>query len=164
MSESCLTLSDSQFCAMTHVVFDLCGRKVVLLPISCYHCALISHRSLGLKRRDLLLIRWVCAWWLFITISQYAQPGLRAVKHRWYLSMQITQLPTDIYPLHFHLCLHILRIRKWNRPHPTCWVSGTTWASSSPSLPSLHRFILVSRVIWRQPVYINSISNHRPWR
>lgn len=47
-------------------------------------------------------------------------------------------------------------------PHPTGWVSGTLWASSSPSLPSLHRFILVSRVIWRQPVYTTSSSSHRP--
>lgn len=49
-----------------------------------------------------------------------------------------------------------------NPPHLTGWLSRTQWASSSPSLPSLHRFILVSKDIWRQPVYTICSSSHRP--
>ncbi len=66
-----------QFCDLWYN-FYLITNKVVNLPFSCYQCALISHRPLWLSKGDFFFIRWACAGWLFIAISQYTQSGLRA--------------------------------------------------------------------------------------
>lgn len=144
-----MTLSVLQFCGLSPLIHHkVCLFTLQLLSL----CSYLPQAPPA--QRAVPLLHQMSPGWMTLHRCRpvYTLWALSWKTHQWYLfQMQTTEFKSG------------WGIWNWDLPHPICRVSVTLWASLSPSLPSLHRFILVARVIWKQPVYSNSSSSHRPW-